>query len=537
MAVFIPKKYPKSEHHFYVGKVPYADGRTFGSVMDSKRAQAIPDSERIHVTMAGNDRTSQRVIIDRSNVTVQGEGAGAIVERPASDVDADPGLSSGVSGGTIQIGVNPELSVNRKNVSGEAFIKNVTLRNIRVVRNQNGSMGTGGPPEIAVQVGSESQHALLRYSSTVAVERLTPSTTVSAAVPTDVGQTNPIPGQDIWVNGVQTSVTAYDSGTRTITVADAVAQPLGSAILANGPYYWDKVHLDKVWGEGVHDTFQFFGAAHGGIPPELMVTRCRAYCVHDAYTCKGMFRLTAQGNIAWVDSRGFENLTNISDWKHTGWHFNMGTGTNVYTATVAPEAFIDICGETIILAGGPNTGGASGQHNFSGIYVYTGSSTIPFPQIGDQEHDCPRMRFDGIRVNGYLSSHDGSTDWRNGFSGVMVNGSDALNDAAYDFDIPRGRLQFNNLAVRVRNAVDSAQAPDIVAAVRMSAGKTGGVKKRYLQIANSNLLAYNARTGANAYSLIAEGEGDVIEWENCSGNAGTLARTGAEIAEGWGNAA
>jgi len=141
-----------SRRHFSVGQSKAFDFQSLQSALDAIADNTAENRYLITVAQGIYDSTTP-IVHSKSYVDVTGCGPGTILRR---------GSGSPATGGTLVIG----------NASGGS-VEDVTVSNLRVIRNAAGASGSGDPPEAALYVGSEDLFPATREWHGITLEGLT----------------------------------------------------------------------------------------------------------------------------------------------------------------------------------------------------------------------------------------------------------------------------------------------------------------------------------------------------------------------------
>lgn len=252
---------------------------------------------------------------------------------------------------------------------------------------------------------------------------------------------------------------------------------------------WDRIAVTGNIIEGVHDGIQMFGPNYlfAGTPGLLELRGNLIRSVHDAVTVKGAMRVDSAHNTIEVDASGRSPwLTDIGNWKSTGFHINQNRSADVSGnpdtdwASLQGDRYLRSTGDSIRMICTDNVVGSSAEEIFAAYLTYDqgsftdGSNTSPHryhiesPSI-HMIYDADEAPSENIAA--FMSYHQdiGATGSANSF---VVSGGNAL-------------LEQRNTGV---------SSPATVYGVHVSGGNGSEIK-----ILGTLLEVTNAKGGGNAY--------------------------------------
>lgn len=245
---------------------------------------------------------------------------------------------------------------------------------------------------------------------------------------------------------------------------------------------WDSVIIRNCIIDGVHDALQMFGHNRNGgsnatPPSQIWLINNVIRCAHDAVTTKGRLRGYSSCNQIYSDSNGISPyLTNVADWKTTGYHHNTARGQGDDEGLGFWISDSDI----FHVIGGSNL---STSDNLAGVFVYAGGKlgVTPMPHV----FLSPKIR---VESDNAITGADPPC-------GILIR--DQALCPHDDWLVVQG----GSIHVHQQNASGNPTA----AGVRVNVSQTSG-NNGVLKIIGTRIYVVNDETGSgNAYSLQTNG--------------------------------
>lgn len=289
---------------------------------------------------------------------------------------------------------------------------------------------------------------------------------------------------------------------------------------------WDNITVAGNLIEGVHDGIQMFGmstAYRGADLPRLYVRDNIIKCVKDASTIKGEMVCLHERNTIFVKSSGYPPyLTDVGDWKSTGFHYNAGFHSDGVNGRNPNSLFVSNS-DVIEVEDGTNVADPSlnGQGTLSGMYFYN----IPNVAGGFE----PFARIQIINPTIRMRWTEANVDPDQGFAAINMQeaGPDTHTD---DWNVAEGGFVIQGGSIHIVNESTSASSPlKVYGILFTSTGSIGGPGSRVLKITGTHVYAENNASGGIAYAALVLSSGTVIQHKIATDQTIALALGGASV--------